>query len=98
MTSVPALLVGRDIEAVFSQLAKSNKEGVQLGATQEIMHDLLSTMACHAAVRSGEELPDAELDYLIKEAETVDFYHNCPHGRRIFKWWKKSQIESWFDR
>ncbi len=98
VTSVPSLLVGKDIEAFFSELAKSNKEGMQLGATQEIMHDVLSSMACHAAVRSGEELPDAELDYLIKEAETVDFYHNCPHGRRIFKWWKKSQIESWFDR
>ena len=61
VTSVPSLLVGKDIEGVFSQLAKSNKEGIQLGATEEIMHDLLSTMACHAAVRSGEELPDAEL-------------------------------------
>ena len=71
MTSVPSLLVGKDIEGVFSQLAKSNKEGIQLGATEEIMHDLLSTMACHAAVRSGEELPDAELEYLMKEAEQL---------------------------
>ena len=98
VTSVPSLLVGKDIEGVFCQLAKSNDEGIQLNSTTEIMHGLLSTMACHAAVRSGEELPDAELDYLLKEAETVDFYHNCPHGRRVFKWWKKSQIESWFDR
>ena len=60
------------------------------------MHDLLSTMACHAAVRSGEELPDAELDYLLKEAETVDFAIVLTEDESL-SGGKNLKIESWFD-
>jgi DNA mismatch repair protein MutL len=63
-----------------------------------LAHDLLATMACHGAVRAGEALGDAELKVLIEEASDVDFYHNCPHGRRVFRWWDEAQIARWFDR
>ena len=64
----------------------------------EMLRLLLANVACHAAVRAGEELPLNEVKQLVAEAATVDFYHNCPHGRRVLRWWSKAQVEQWFDR
>jgi DNA mismatch repair protein MutL len=90
--SVPSLLMNRDLSTVLQALLQGAEEST------EILHDHLATIACHAAVRAGEELPDPELKCLMREAHTVDFYHNCPHGRRVFRWWKLSQVAAWFDR
>ena len=64
----------------------------------DLAHEVISSMSCHAAVRAGEELPESELEFLLREARDVDFYHNCPHGRPVVKIWKQSQVERWFDR
>ncbi|SME94275.1 DNA mismatch repair endonuclease MutL [Pseudobacteriovorax antillogorgiicola] len=96
--AVPSLLKKADWEAVLSQLADSPQLQGSADEVSELAHDVLSTMACHAAVRAGEELPEAELEYLLNEAHDVDFYQNCPHGRPVVKIFKKSQIEGWFER
>ncbi|RYZ56389.1 MAG: hypothetical protein EOP07_12595, partial [Proteobacteria bacterium] len=90
--AVPALLVNKDIQAVFTSLLNGHKDH------QEILHDVLASVACHAAVRAGEELPEPEMRQLLAEAKTVDFFLNCPHGRRVLRWWKASQVAGWFDR
>lgn len=92
LRSVPALLMKRDLQAVFQSILNGSS------SQQELLHDVLATVACHAAVRAGEDLPPAELKQLLDEAKTVDFFHNCPHGRRVFRWWKGSQVAAWFDR
>ncbi|MBC7534055.1 MAG: DNA mismatch repair endonuclease MutL [Oligoflexus sp.] len=90
--AVPALLVNKDIQGVFASFLKGPKNH------QDILHDVLASVACHAAVRAGEELPEPELKQLLAEAKTVDFFLNCPHGRRVLRWWKASQVAAWFDR
>jgi DNA mismatch repair protein MutL len=92
VTAVPSLLVNKDIGSLLGAILGGKDK------PSELAHDVLATMACHAAVRAGEDLPEAELKALLKEAESVDFYHNCPHGRRVFRWWKQSQVAAWFDR
>jgi DNA mismatch repair protein MutL len=63
-----------------------------------LAHNILATLACHSAIRAGEKLDVDDVNDLITEAHGVDFYLNCPHGRRVFKWWKRSEVEHWFDR
>jgi DNA mismatch repair protein MutL len=92
VTSVPSLLVNKDLNSLLAAILGGRDK------PSELAHDVLATMACHAAVRAGEELPEPELKALLREAESVDFYHNCPHGRRVFRWWKLAQVASWFDR
>ena len=96
--ALPAILAGKNIEALFTELAEPNEaeESTESNATMSRL--ILATIACHAAVRAGEELGENELTILLNEAPTVDFYHVCPHGRRVFKWWSKNQVERWFDR
>ena len=92
--AVPLLLVQRPWEAMLEQLAGDQGAGDVAG----LKHDLLSTMACHAAVRAGENLSPDELKILLQEAITVDFWMNCPHGRPVLRWWSKAQVGAWFDR
>jgi len=101
VTAVPTLLAGRDLSALFSELAQdlSIAPGSEPTASNaEMTRLILATAACHAAVRAGEELPPAELRQLLAQARQVDFVHNCPHGRRVFKWWSNQQVAQWFDR
>ena len=93
--AVPAILAHRDPQEMLSAIAET---GFGPNATAEIAQDLLATFACHSAVRAGEELGPDELRRLMREASEVDFQHNCPHGRRVFRWWESSQIARWFDR
>ena len=101
VTAVPTLLAGRDLSALFSELAQdlTIAPGSEPTASNaEMTRLILATAACHAAVRAGEELPPAELRQLLAQARKVDFMHNCPHGRRVFKWWSNQQVAQWFDR
>jgi DNA mismatch repair protein MutL len=95
---IPAILMGKDIDGLFQELSDPEcaEESTESNGTMARL--ILATIACHGAVRAGEELGENELKILLAEAPTVNFYHNCPHGRRVFKWWSKGQIERWFDR
>lgn len=102
--AVPTLLVGRDLVELFGELARGGAgdaeesiEGMPI-SNGELSHGILAKIACHSAVRAGEDLMPGELRRLLAEAREVDFYHNCPHGRRVFRWWKKAHIGQWFDR
>ncbi|NRA44451.1 MAG: DNA mismatch repair endonuclease MutL [Oligoflexales bacterium] len=97
--AVPAILTGKSFELLFEDLAKpinQCSEDELVGSS--LSHHTLSTLACHSAVRAGEDLSNDELKVLIRDARTVNFYHNCPHGRRVFRWFSKSKVEAWFDR
>lgn len=95
---VPSLLTERNLDKVFGEFAECETPNDAKGVSEALLNHILSTIACHSAVRAGEELPDADLKHLLSEAETVDFFHNCPHGRRVFKWWTLRDVEKWFDR
>jgi len=94
--SFPVFLQKARLEDLLIKLAKqllSDKASLS-----EISHDVLATIACHSAVRAGDELQAEQVLELMKEADTVDFYHNCPHGRPVFKVWNREEIARWFHR
>lgn len=102
--AVPALLARRDLVELFGDLAR-DLDGDELASGREPSDSnaelgrlVLATIACHGAVRAGEVLPENELRQLLAEARTVDFVHNCPHGRRVLCWWSLRDVSQWFDR
>lgn len=98
LKAVPAILAKADPEALLHAFIRHNESTLPLEQNSGLAHDLLATMACHAAVRAGEPLGDNERKALLAEARAVDFFHNCPHGRRVFRWWDETAIAKWFDR
>lgn len=97
VSAVPALMAQKDFALLLQNIAAQGDASL-LEEAAEIHHDLLATMACHAAVRAGEELSDEDLQTMLREAQEVDFFLNCPHGRRVFRWYEHRQVAAWFDR
>ncbi len=95
--AVPAVLSGKNFQLLFENLSQLGHVP-QLNPVTDANLDLFATIACHSAVRAGEEMSDDDIKSLIKEARAVDFYHNCPHGRRVFRWFSKQEMGQWFDR
>ncbi|MBP6219110.1 MAG: DNA mismatch repair endonuclease MutL [Oligoflexales bacterium] len=95
--AVPVILRRRNVQKMLCDLSSEGLDDLSVN-TQSMVHPVIASMACHAAIRAGEHLGENELKALLQEAKEVDFYLNCPHGRRVFRWFQKSQIEAWFDR
>lgn len=98
VTCAPALLarvpLGEFLEALTTTIPTSTTASTQAW----LMEDVLAKLACHSAIRAGEVLGEQEIRRLITEADGVDFYHNCPHGRRVFHTLKSHDVLRWFDR
>ena len=98
LLALPSILTKADPEALISELLKAHCASEHEDTSLHLTHDILATLACHSAVRAGEMLDTDDLNELLRQADGVDFYLNCPHGRRVFKWWRLPEIERWFDR
>jgi DNA mismatch repair protein MutL len=79
----PAALGGVDLAALLADLAAQLAEVERGSALDDAFHDLLATMACHAAVRANQELSQEEARALLDGLDAIDFKARCPHGRPV---------------
>jgi DNA mismatch repair protein MutL len=98
LTSYPALLGRRSpsavLRAVVDHLAARDRP-----PTREVLfNDLLSLMACHAAVRAGDRLTPEEIAALVEQRALADDAHHCPHGRPTALLFSRHDLERQFRR
>ena len=79
----PAALGGVDLSALLVDLATQVAEVERGSAVDDAFHDLLATMACHAAVRANQEVSAEEARALLDGLDAIDFKARCPHGRPV---------------
>jgi DNA mismatch repair protein MutL len=79
----PALLAGVGLQPLLEDLAQQLEQMHRGSALEEAFHDLLATMACHAAVRANQDIAPEEARTLLDGLDAIDFKARCPHGRPV---------------
>ena len=95
LRSVPSLLSRDDpAKALIDILDMATLEGL----TRQREDVMAASIACHAAVRAGQALSDAEMRALLEQLEATANPHTCPHGRPTMVHFSSYHVEREFGR
>ncbi|MEE9253884.1 MAG: DNA mismatch repair endonuclease MutL [Pseudomonadales bacterium] len=95
---VPALLENVDAAEMLRDLIADSMEHDSLDAVEERRDELLSAMACHAAVRANRRLTLSEMNALLREMERTENSGECNHGRPTFRVIELDELDRLFLR
>jgi DNA mismatch repair protein MutL len=98
LTRYPALLGPRSPQAILRAVVDHLVSQERTPSREVLFNDLMSLMACHAAVRAGDRLTPEQMAALVEQRQLADDTHHCPHGRPTALLFSRHDLERQFRR
>lgn len=98
VTRYPALLGRRHPAEILKRVVDHLMNKERVPSREQLLSDLMSLMACHAAVRSGDPLTDVEIAALVEMRHLSNDTHHCPHGRPTALLFTRQELDRQFRR
>jgi DNA mismatch repair protein MutL len=98
LTSYPAILGNRSPQAILLAVVDFLVTQERPPSREALLNDLLSLMACKAAVKAGDPLTPEEIASLVAQRYLADDMHHCPHGRPTALLFSRQELDRQFRR
>jgi len=98
LTGYPAIFRNRLPQDILKVVVDHLGAKERAPTREQLLQNLLSLMACHAAVRAGDPLSPEEIAALIAQRELADDIHHCPHGRPTALLFSRQDLDRQFRR
>ncbi len=96
--SFPTVLKDIDVSKFMRDLLDKLSQRSGETGSDVALNDMLSMMACKAAVKAGDTLTQEEIDALMKHRHLIDRSTSCPHGRPTMLRLSKADLNRQFHR
>jgi DNA mismatch repair protein MutL len=96
--SLPAALIGVDAGQLIRDMLADHAVYECSHQTEQRIHAILATLACHTSVRARQPLSLMEMNALLREMEETERADQCGHGRPTWVQWTMTELDKLFLR
>lgn len=96
--ATPALLGEVNAKQLLQDIIEDVRNLKNATTVQEMIEEMLSTMACHGSIRANRKLSIDDMNAILRDMECTPNSAQCNHGRPTFIQLHKNDIERLFGR
>jgi len=98
LRSLPVLFQDRDYVSLLKEMLEDLQHNNRREELDTISNKMIAYLACHAAVKAGDQLTKEQVKELIMQLEKTSNNATCPHGRPTKVWVSLEGIHKLFKR